>query len=362
MANLPTIRWGIITTGLISSWFVDDLVLDRPDAKVKHIIQSIGTSNLEKGRKFVEQHCPNQNPQIYDSYDQVYNDAEVDIVYIGTPHAYHCRDSMQAIAAGKNVLCEKAFAMNAKQAREVFEAAKKKNVYVAEAMWLRHRPLYRKLQELLHQDKVIGDVTRVFADFASEIDISSLPPTSRYRDLALGAGSLLDIGVYPLTWLAVADEKDMEMPRIVASQSHEEGIEVTTSAILQYSSGRMGIASSTTKTKGSPGRIFAVIHGTKGHIEVSGDTPSIPESFTVWARQTDPGSPEKALFDKEQYESKTYEFPKVGRGFVWEADNTALDVLEGRKESSIVPWAMTVHMMEIMDEIRRQGGTVYPGE
>ncbi|KAJ5664498.1 hypothetical protein N7507_005229 [Penicillium longicatenatum] len=362
MANLPTIRWGIITTGLISSWFVEDLVLDRPDARVKHIIQSIGTSSLQKGQKFVEQHCPTENPQIYDSYEKVYRDAEVDIVYIGTPHGYHYRDTMQAIAAGKNVFCEKAFTLNAKQAREVFEAAKKKNVYVAEAMWLRHRPIYRKLQELLHQDKVIGDITRVFSDFASEIDIPSLLSTSRYRDLALGAGSLLDIGVYSLTWLAVALEKDMEMPRIMASQSHEEGIEVTTSAILQYFDGRMGIASSTTRTKGSPGKIFAVIHGTKGHIEVSGDAPSFPESFTVYARQTDPGNAQKVLFGKEQYESKTYEFPMVGRGFVWEAENTALDVLGGRKESGIVPWATTVHMMDMMDEIRRQGGTVYPGE
>ena len=351
---------------MIASWFVEDLVLDRPDAKVKHIIQSIGTSSLEKGQKFVKQYCSAQKPQLYDSYEQVYNDPNVDIVYIGTPHGYHYRDCLQAIAAGKNVLCEKAFTMNAKQAKEVFQAAKEKNVYVAEAMWLRHRPLYRKLHELLHQDKVIGDVTRVFSDFASEIDIPSLPSTSRYRDLALGAGALLDIGIYSLTWLAVALEEKgplhTEMPRIVAAQTHEEGIEINTTAVLQYANGRQGTASCTTKTKGSPGRAFAVIYGTKGHIEVSGDAPSIPEYFTVWEKHENTGDPGKVLFDREHFQSKDYKFPVVGRGFVWEADNTALDVLAGRKESSIVPWAMTVHMMEIMDEIRHQGGTVYPGE
>ncbi|KAJ5096824.1 hypothetical protein N7456_007545 [Penicillium angulare] len=366
MADLPTIRWGIVTTGLIASWFVEDLVLNRPDAKVKHIIQSIGSSSLEKGQKFAKQYCPTQTPQLYDSYEKVYNDPNVDIVYIGTPHGYHYRDCLQAIAAGKNILCEKSFAINAKQAKEVFDAAKKKNVYIAEAMWLRHRPLYRKLQELLHQDKVIGEVTRVYSDFAVELDIPSLPSTSRYKDLSLGAGSLLDIGVYSLTWLAGGLEErgseNTELPRIMASQRHEDGIEVSTVAILEYPDGRQGVSSCTTKAKGAPSRIFAVYHGTDGHIEVSGDAPSVPESFTVWARQKDSGSADKVLFDKEDYEKKEYTFPKVGRGFVWEADNTALDVLEGRKESKIVPWATTMHVLEIMDEIRRQGGTVYPGE
>ncbi|KAJ5917318.1 hypothetical protein N7466_010872 [Penicillium verhagenii] len=365
MTDLASIRWGIITTGLISSWFVEDLLLTQTDAKVNHIVHAIGASTLEKGQKFAAQYCPIQNPTIYDSYEKVYSDPEVDVVYIGTPHGLHYEECMKAIAAGKNILCEKAFTMNAKQAREIFEAAEKKNVYIAEAMWLRHRPIYLKLRELIHENKIIGDVTRVFSDFASEIDIPSLPPTSRYRDLALGAGSLLDIGVYSLTWLAMALEKNgnnVEMPKILASQTHEEGIEVATSAILQYPRGALGIASCTTKTKGSPGKIFAVIHGTKGHIEVSGNAPSFPESFTVWERQADPGTAEKVLFDKEQYKNKTYTFPKVGRGFIWEADNTALDVLEGRKQSHFVPWATTIRLLDIMDEIRRQGGTVYPGE
>ncbi|KAJ5789764.1 uncharacterized protein N7518_006775 [Penicillium psychrosexuale] len=365
MSDLPKVRWGIIATGLISSWFVEDLVFDWPEKKVEHVVQAIGSSNLEKGQAFAKKHCPNQSPSVYSSYEEVYRDADVDIVYIGTPHGVHYRDCMAAISAGKNILCEKAFTLNAKQSQEVFNAAREKNVYVAEAMWLRHRPLFTELRRLLHEEKIIGDVFRVFADFALGIDVATRPSTSRYRDLKLGAGSLLDIGVYSLTWTRMAltgnGSDQSEKPRIVAAQSHEAGIEETTSAILQYpSTGRQGIVTSTTKAPGGPGQVFAVIHGTNGYVEVEGRMPSAPESFTVWKRPQ--GNPDHALFPREQCQGKKYDFPPLGRGFVYEAEHTALDILEGRKESRTMPWAETIYMMEIMDEIRRQGNTVYPGE
>ncbi|CAI7628214.1 unnamed protein product [Penicillium glandicola] len=365
MSNLPKIRWGIVATGMISEWFVEDLVLDWPEGKVEHIVQAIGTSKIEKGQEFASKYCPKQSPTIYGSYEEVYHDADVDIVYIGTPHAFHYQNCMEAISAGKNVLCEKAFTLNAKQTKEIFDAAREKNVYVAEAMWLRHRPLYLELQRLLHEEKIIGDVFRVFSDFASGVDIASLPTTSRYRNLALGAGSLLDIGVYSLTWVRLAlggtAPAQAEKPLILAAQSHEEGVEVTTSAILQYSSsGKQGIVTSTTKSLGAPGEVFSVIHGTNGYIEIEGRTPSAPDSFTVWKKHE--GNPDRACFPREMCRGKKYEFPTLGRGFTHEAEHTALDILEGRKESSIMPWAETVYIMEIMDEIRRQGNTVYPGE
>jgi predicted dehydrogenase len=152
-----------------------------------------------------------------------------------------------------------------------------------------------------------------------------------------------------------------EMPRILAAQTHEEGIEITTSTILQYAStGQQGIVTSTTKALGAPGEVFAVIHGTNGYIEIEGRTPSAPESFTVWSKQE--GNPDRAFFPREACQGKKYEFATLGRGFAHEAENTALDILEGRKESRVMPWEETIYMMDIMDEIRRQGNTIYPGE
>ncbi|KJK61412.1 MviM [Aspergillus parasiticus SU-1] len=352
MSELPSIRWGIITTGLISSWFVEDLVMPQETPKVNHIIQAIGSSALEKGQKFAAKYCPQSTPTIYASYEEVYNDPNVDVVYIGTPHSFHKRDCLDAIRAGKPILCEKAFTLNAAEAREVFAAAAEKNVYVHEAMWLRHRPLVHELRRLLYEEKVIGDVFRTIVDFALDVDIPSLPPTSRYKDPALGAGSLLDLGVYALTWaMLTLDPKSpgaSELPQVLATQTHLHGVEVTTGVLLRYlSSGRQGIVSSTTMMPVDPVHI-ARIQGTKGYIDVEGPAASMPLSFTVY---------EKNAAEKG---GKKFDFPRIGRGYIYEADNTALDVLAGRKQNEHMPWSETLRVMEIMDEIRRQGGTRYP--
>ncbi|KAI0415280.1 dimeric dihydrodiol dehydrogenase [Xylaria grammica] len=361
MAEVPTIRWAIIATGVISYWFVEDLVLARPDAPVRHVIQAIGSSSKAKGEAFAAKHCPDHKPAIYDSYEAACKDPEVDVVYIGTPHSFHKQNCLDAVAAGKNVLCEKAFTLNAREAREVFAAAKEKNVYVAEAMWLRHRPLFKTLMKMLYEDKVIGDVFRMWSDFGREFDVPNLPSTSRYRDTALGAGTLLDLGIYSLTWgLTALDPgipRNAESPRVLAAQTFEVGVEVFSSVILHYgASGRQGVITSTTKVHSNPDMV-ARIEGAEGTVEVWGVTTSDPKYFVVYPKfVSDSGE------SNERAEGRRYEFATPGRGYTYEADATALDVLAGKKESDVMPWAETLRVMEIMDEIRRQGGTVYAAD
>lgn len=335
-----------------------DLVIPRSDAKANHIIQAIGASSLKKSRDFAAKYVKDvaTQPSVYGSYDEVYSDPNVDCVYIGSPHAFHKRDCLAAIAAGKNVLCEKAFTINTNEAKEVFAAAEEKGVYVAEAMWLRHRPLVAELRKLLYEDKVIGEVFRTTSEFQMHLDIAGLPSTSRYKDINLGAGSLLDIGIYPLTWAILTLEPDApgprQMPIIKAAQSFVDGIEVTTSLILHYeASGRQAVVTSTTERKNDhPGKIVATIDGTSGFVEVEGTAPSHPKSFTVYPKWTGDSKPE----------GKKYDYEKPQQGFIYEADNTALDLAAGKKSSSIMPWSETIRVLDIMDEIRRQGGTKYP--
>ncbi|KAF6825936.1 dimeric dihydrodiol [Colletotrichum musicola] len=360
MSELPVIRWGIIATGMISSWFVEDLLISRPDAKVRHVVQAIGSSSIDRGTDFAKKYCPSSQPAIYGSYAEVYADPAVDIVYIGTPHAFHKQNCLDAIEAGKPVLCEKAFTLNARDARQVFAKAEEKGVYVAEAMWLRHRPLVRNLRRLLHEEKAIGDVFRVYSEFGLEMDIPNLPDDSRYKQPHLGAGSLLDLGIYALTWamlgLDPGTPNESERPKILAAQTHCGEVEVTTSVILQYpSTGRQGVVTSTTMATGNPD-VLARIQGTDGSVEVHGTVPSDPEAFTVYPKFW---RDQNAGIVKRD-EGKRYDYKPVGRGYYWEADNAALDVLAGKLQSDVMPWAETIRVMEIMDEIRRQGGTVYP--
>ncbi|KAH6691258.1 hypothetical protein F5X68DRAFT_267566 [Plectosphaerella plurivora] len=346
----PTLRWGIISTGMIASWFVSDLVLDRPDPKANHIIQAIGTSSVEKGQAFASQYLPGHSPSIYGSYEELYADPNVDIIYIGTPHAFHRRNCLDAIAAGKHVLCEKPFTLLASEAREVAEAARARGVFVMEAMWTRFFPPVLALQKVLHEDRAIGRIQRVFADFSLEQDIASKPADSRLKDPALGAGSLLDIGVYAVTWGLLGldpspeGQGEREKPKVVAAQTLSDGVDVATAIILLFTNGRQGII--TSHSNYITAETFCRIEGTEGTVYVKGPAAPIPSSFTVVKKGAD---------------EKTYSFEKPGgRGFYYEADAVALDIAAGKKESTLMPLTETIRVMEILDEARRQGGARFP--
>lgn len=348
-------------TGLVASWFVTDLVIPRGDAQARHEIQAIGSSSMEKGRNFAKTHLPSVNVTIYDSYDQVYADPEVDIVYIATPATFHKKNCLDAIAAGKHVLCEKPFTITTREAKDVIAAAKAKGVFLMEGMWLRFRPLVRELRKKLFEERVLGDVTRVLCDLSLYMD-EAIEVRSRTapKDPALPPGMMLEGGVYPLTWCFLGLEErlgqDEERPKILAASKLSHGIDVATSVIVQYpTSGRVAILSMSMETKSD--RAFCRIEGTKGHIVIEGLVASHPDSFTVFHKSSEPEPGEPIAFNKA---GQQFKFPQEGWGFYYEADAAALDVAAGRKENAVMPWSETVRTMEIVDEVRRQGGLRFP--
>ena len=346
---------------MISSWFVSDLTLARPNAPVTHTIAAVGSSSISKGEAFVSKHIANVRPKptLYDNYEAVYNDPNVDIVYIGTPHSFHKRNCLDAIAAGKNILCEKPFAINAREAEEVLAAAKAKGVFIMEAMWTRFHPLMIELRKQVFEEKVIGDVRRTFCDFGLDMPIASLPGDSRLKQRELGAGSLLDIGVYSLTWgLMTLDDgvgDDAAEVDVLASQTLVEGLDVATSMMLKYKqSGRQGVLTSTLEAKSE--EVFCRVEGMEGYITIGGVAASSPSKFVVYPKVAMPGKGDTGAAEK----GKEFRFEFEGMGFHFEADAVALDVLAGNKENAIMPHSETLRVMRIMDEVRRQGGASFP--
>ncbi|KAI9167959.1 sugar transporter [Paramyrothecium foliicola] len=343
--ELPTLRWGIVGCGLISSWFVSDLSLDRPEATTKHIVQAVGSSSVQKGTKFVAEHCPSQAPAIYDSYASVYQDPNVDIIYIGTPHVLHLQNTLDAITAGKHVLCEKPIALNARDAQKMINAAKEKGT--------RFFPIAKRFPSLLHEEKVIGDIATVFVDFGLNLPVSAADPTSRVASRALGAGAILDIGIYTLTWASMTLDTSPARqvgvsPKLLASMifasdtNPDQRFDEQTSVILQYPDVR-ATAICTSSMLYKTGDEFLRVEGSKGSMSVGGVAASKPGYIVIRLKDEEP---------------KRLDFEVPGFGFHYEADAVAEDIRTGKRESSVCSWDTTLSLMSRMDDARAQCGLV----
>jgi dihydrodiol dehydrogenase / D-xylose 1-dehydrogenase (NADP) len=216
------------------------------------------------------------------------------------------------------------------------------------AVWTRFFPLVLDLKKMLHEEKIIGNIQRMTCDFSLQKDMASLPPTHRYKDVNLGGGALLDIGVYPLMWSNVVLDGSVgsaaSNPDVSSTLVVIEGVDYEDVIVMKYpDTDRLGILTASLRARGK--EEFLKIEGSKGVITVSGPGCSLPRKVKVQIE----GSEERELnYDHE------------GMGFRFEADSVAIDVLEGKKENVIMPLEETVRMMRVMDGIRKRGGVVYP--
>ncbi|CAG9936183.1 unnamed protein product [Clonostachys rosea f. rosea IK726] len=353
--NLPSLRWGILGAGLISSWFVSDLCLERAEATTKHIIQAIGSSSKEKGSAFATKNCPSHTPNVYDNYVGVYNDPDVDIVYIGTPHTLHCENALAAIKAGKHVLCEKPLAINSRDTQIMIDAAREKGVFFMEAVWTRFFPIAKKLHALLHEDKIIGDVASVQVDFGLYMPIGEKDANHRTASRALGAGALLDIGIYSLTWASIVLDaapkrnRDIE-PGLSASMlfysetDPEKKVDEEVAVVLRYPELKAQ-AVCTASLLYKKGEEFGQVYGSKGSIAIGGVSASKPGFLVLRVKDA---------------EEKRIDFEVPGIGFHYEADAVAEDIRSGRTQSSVCSWDDTLTIMKRMDAARAICGLVYP--
>jgi len=320
------IKWGILATGDIAKKFAAGLKV-LPDAG----LVAVGSRTMEAAEKFGRQFGI---PSCHGSYQELASDPEVDVVYIATPHSLHKENCLMCLKAGKAVLCEKPFAINAGEAREMVDMASREKLFLMEAMWTRFIPSIQQAQAWINEG-VIGEVRMVEAGFGYRDQVGIT------YDPNLGGGSLLDVGVYPIT---IADIAFKGPPQKIASFAHVAGgIDEQAAIIFSYEGGGLALLSSAvrTRTQGD-----ALIMGTEGMIKIH-------EPF--WRSK-------KLSLMVPGKEEEQLDVPMLGNGYNYEAAEVMGCMRAGKLESEVMPLSKTLEVMVILDAIRGQWGLKYPGE
>ena len=294
---------------------------------------AVASRSLEKAQAFAEKYGFRK---AYGSYEEMLSDPEVELVYVATPHSHHFEHMMLCLAHGKAVLCEKAFTMNAKQAREVMEYAKNHGIFAAEAIWPRYMPS-RKIIDDVIASGVIGKVNTLTANLSYVIH--EVPRIYRPE---LAGGALLDIGVYGINFALMHFGTDIE--RVESSvQMTSTGVDGMETITIFYKDGRMAVLTHSIYARSDR---KGIIHGDKGYMVV--ENINNPQSVSV--------------FDANDQLLAHYDVPQQINGYEYQFAECAKALKEGRTESWSMPLADTVYMMEFIDSLRKQWGMVYPQE
>ncbi|KAG8763295.1 hypothetical protein FRC11_004871 [Ceratobasidium sp. 423] len=348
-----TLRWGILATGAIAEAFVKDLLVDpatRDTHDVVHKVIAVGSSSsVDKSKEFITKVGADSSVIACGSYEELVNIKEVDIIYVATPHSHHYESVLLALEAGKHVLCEaspgQTFTVNARQAAHLAKVAQSKDLFLMEAVWTRFFPIAKEIQRLIHEEKVLGDIRRVFADLAI---VFKRDPNSRLYNPDLAGGALLDLGIYPFTWafMTLYDHPDNQKtkPSVTANilKSQLTPVDETTSVTLTFP--KLHATAHVTCSMTNKTANCVTIQGEKGELQVA-PVPYRPEQFTL------------KLHDQEP---KTYDYKIPGQGLFWEADECARQIRDGKLQSERFSLKDSVAFMEVLDEVRRQGGLSYP--
>jgi predicted dehydrogenase len=327
----PPVGWGILGTGAIARSFVRDLML-LSDAR----IAAVGSRSMHSARAFAHAHpCDQHNARAHGSYEEMCADPAVDIVYVATPHSMHLENVQMCLNAGKPVLCEKAFALNAAQAEQMIRLAAAKELFLMEAMWMRCNPVIRQLREVA-LGGAIGDVRQVTADLSFE----PAPTKNRLYDPELGASALLDIGIYPVTFAALI----LGGPVAIAAWADlsDRGVDVNTGITLGYASGAVAALTCSMTARSSN---VATVCGTRGRIHIPARFHH-PSRFTLHQGGT----------------SQTYETRLRGTGLSYEAEEAQRCLRKGLRESPLVPLTDTLGVMTVLDSIRAEIGVTYQAD
>jgi predicted dehydrogenase len=320
------LRWGIHGTGFIAALQTSDLV------EHGFSVQAVGSRDLATATEFAGRF---KLPSSHGSYEELVNDPAVDVVYISSPHPFHYENALLALGAGKHVLVEKPFAMNAWQAQEIVDLAASKGLVALEAMWTRYLPHMVRIRDLIGSG-ALGEVRTVIADHNQNLPKN---PEHRLNDPALGGGALLDLGIYPVSF---AFDVFGAPARIQATASMTStAVDRQTAMIFEYGAGQQAVLHCALDTAG-PNR--AAVIGTDGSIEID----------PVWYTPTG-----FTRFDAGGNVVEQFNEPVTGRGMQYQAWELERLVAAGAVANDILPPGETVQVMAALDEVRSQIGLSY---
>lgn len=321
-------RWGILGTGAIAAKFAEGLTY-LPEAR----LVAVGSRTRASADAFGARWGVSRR---HASYEALAADPEVDAVYVATPHPFHAENSLLCLEAGKAVLCEKPFTVNARQAEAVVARARERRLFLMEAMWTRFLPVFVKLRGLL-KEGALGEVRMLQSDFGFR---SELNPKGRLFNPQLGGGALLDVGVYTVSLASMV----LGTPPRIAAHAHlgATGVDEQAALVLGYPGGALALLSAATRTTTPQA---ATIMGTEGWLRV----------HAPWWRAS-------RMTLVRGGREETVDAPFEGNGYQFEAAEVGRCLREGRGESDVMPLGETLEIMRTMDEVRYAWGLAYPAE
>lgn len=323
-----TYNWGILGCGKIAQKFSNDLKL-LPNAK----LYAAASRNLENAQGFAREFG---FEVAYGSYEEMVNDPNVDVVYVATPHSFHHKHTLLCLNHKKAVLCEKAFAINKNEAEEMIASAKENNTFLMEAFWTLFHPNYIKALEIIRSGE-LGKLKMVRSDFAFNGEYDT---NNRMYNIALGAGSLLDIGIYPV-FAALTSLGKPTMVKTLVNFS-PTGSEESISMILKYKDGEMA---NLTSSFASISPVQTDYWFEKGYMSLNPEWHT-PTTITI---KSENGKVEIL----ESGHTK-------GWGYQYEAAHVMKCLDAGKIESNRMTWQLSLDLMETLDRIRIDAGIFYP--
>ncbi len=325
----PAARWGILGTGGIARQFTRDLLL------AGHTVAAVGSRTRENAEQFAALF---ELPAAHASYESLVADSSVDLVYVATPHPFHYPNARLALEAGKHVLVEKPFTLNATQAQQLVTHAADSGLLVLEAMWTRWLPHMVRLREIVAAG-TIGELRSMSADHTQQLPDD---PGHRLNALELGGGALLDLGVYPVSFASDLFGTPQSIQAVATLR--ETGADAQVATMFRYPGGQIATTYSASTTRGPNA---AVVLGTGGRIEID----------SVWYAATG-----LRVYDADGTLIEDVRPPVEGRGMQFQAAEAERLISDGRIASDILPPQETVAIMATLDAIREQIGLRYPGE